>query len=236
MREGFESSIYDIAVDETHGWIYVSCPQPYPAGWQVKRFDLNGAPADFSAVEPYIEGNTITYDPGGEEEKFARSLQIEVDNSSSINQGRLFTGSSPNIDIFNPSGEYFSADNPAARIDDLQLARRALDIGPERVDLRRLRKAGRRDVEVQPCPSGGEALLHESTNGGEVFGTRTKPARQAVDTTGAIWLDTCFSFFLSGEDEFDRYEADQFTNELSLTPFGTTPRTDRSVHRQTIPV
>jgi hypothetical protein len=86
--EGFESSIYDLAVDETHGWIYVTCPQPNPQGWQIKRFDLNGAPADFSAVEPYIEGNTITYDPGGEEEKFAFSLQIEVDNSNSINQGR----------------------------------------------------------------------------------------------------------------------------------------------------
>src|SRR6478735_9219838 len=38
---GFESSIYDIAIDEAHGWIYATCPQPYPAGWQVKRFNLN---------------------------------------------------------------------------------------------------------------------------------------------------------------------------------------------------
>lgn len=215
---GGEASIYDIAVDETNGWIYASCFQPYPAGWQIKRFDLNGAPADFSVVEPYIEGNTITYDPGGEEEKFATALQIEVDNSNSINQGRLFAASSPNVDIFKPNGEFAG---PIAQPLESGISNylTGLDVGPDGSIYVGSEKPGARISKYTPALNEVKRLYSSSPSEGPY--SYRPPCVTKVDTTGAIWVAHC-GFLGGGNYEFDKYEADQFTTELSFAPFGTT--------------
>jgi hypothetical protein len=213
---GSDCPPYDIAVDEAHGWVYVSCGRPYPQGWAVKRFDVNGNPANFSAVEPYIDENTITYDPGGEEEKFSSALQIAVDNSNSINQGRLFAASSPNVDIFNPSGEYFT---PIIQPLESTISNflNGLDVGPDGSIYVGSERPGSRVSKYNPALQEVKRLYALSPNQG-VFNA-TEPCVLAADSTGAMWVAHCG---YSGDYEFDKYEANQFTTELSLTPFGTT--------------
>jgi hypothetical protein len=209
----YENSIYDLAVDETHNWIYVGCAN------DIRRFDLNGNPVNFSAVEPYLEENKITYDPGGEEEQFAGRPNLAVDNSGSINQGRLFVTSSPNIDIFNPSGEYFT---PIIQPLESTISNslEALDVGPDGSIYVGSERPGGRVSKYNPALQEVKRF-YSNGGGGEAFETN-EPCDLGIDTTGALWLDTCFSFFNSGR-ALHKYEVDQFTTELSLTPFGTTP-------------
>ncbi len=202
----FGGAINDVAVDETNGWLYVAC------NGQVRRFTLDGKPADFEAVQPYISGNVITYDPDGEENKFANRTNLAVDNSDSINQGRLFVTSSPNLEIFNPNGKYFT--NITQPLESsISNFLEALDVGPDGSIYLGSQAPGGRVSKYNPQLREVKRLYSTANEG-------KTPCDLSVDSTGAVWLDRCETFF-NYQRGLYKYEADQFTDEIGLTPFGT---------------
>ncbi len=208
---GTDCTPFDLAIDEAHGWVYVSCERPYPQPWAIRRFNLNGSPAPFSAVKPYIEGNTLTGDPGGQEEKLNGRPELAVDNSSSPNKGRLFITSSPNADVFNPSGEFFTGiAQPVETTIENTIS--ALDVGPDGSIYVGSQNPGGRISKYSP---GFQEVKKFYFSSGEGNG----PCYVRADTTGGIWYDACFVFFNSAPGLF-KYEVDQFTDELNIPAFG----------------
>jgi hypothetical protein len=204
----FGGVINDVAVDEANGWLYVAC------NGQVRRFTLAGKPADFEAVAPYISGNVLTYDPDGEENKFANRTNLAVDNSDSINQGRLFATSSPNLEIFNPSGKYFT--NITQPLESsISNYLEALEVGPDGSIYLGSQAPGGRVSKYNPQLREVKRLYSTSSEG-------KTPCNLSIDSTGAVWLDRCETFF-NYQRGLYKYEADQFTDETALTPFGTSP-------------
>ena len=70
------SEVLDVQVVESEGLIYALCARNFGQEW-VKRFHLNGSPANFSAVRPYLSINAITTDLSG----FGAYVQRHVDYS-----------------------------------------------------------------------------------------------------------------------------------------------------------
>ncbi len=109
--------IEDIAVDESHQWIYVYCRIGEPPFGKIYRLNYSGAPATFSAVKPYISSNQLIGNPGAGNGTFIAGFaggHIAIDNSGGPKDGLIYiiaagsgvSGGSENIQIFDPSGEY----------------------------------------------------------------------------------------------------------------------------------
>ncbi len=200
-------SVQDIAIAEPEGYVYLSCRfGTYPnEADQIKRFHLDGEPAPFSANAPYISGNTITGDPGSANGKFIYNPQIAVDNSGSVNHGKIFISSSPNLDIFLPSGLYSGAivqPIESTIPNDIN----GIDVGPDgSVYLSSYEPAGR----ISKYNPNFQELERIYTTGGGI-GSQSVISLK-VDTTGAIWAN---------QSQPVKYEKDQFTTELG-PKFGT---------------
>jgi hypothetical protein len=193
--------IVDIAVDEGAGYVYVSCSN------RIKRFTLTGSPAPFSAVKPYISGNALIGNPGATTEEFEQP-KIAVDNSGLQNDGTLFVTGSPNVDLFNITGEY------AGPI--LQPTEGA---SPNRFD----------GIDVDPAgfvyvTSGapGARISKYDKNFNEIkrlygsYGYEDnygEPDFVRADSTGAVW-QTHGGF--GNPEALTKFEANQFTEELNI--------------------
>jgi hypothetical protein len=102
--------VHNMAIDYAHEYLYVLCES------RVKRFDLEGNEAPFSASEPYLSGNEILYNPApNARPEFYNFVHMAVDNSDSINSGRLMVPGDTvqlnggQIVVFEPSGELVAA-------------------------------------------------------------------------------------------------------------------------------
>jgi hypothetical protein len=93
-HEGAES----MAVDQSSGDIYVS----ETGNGKLARFTAAGAPHNFSAAQPYVEGNRIT----GLSLVGNSTSEVAVDNAAtSPFNGDVYVTDPPNISVFAPSGE-----------------------------------------------------------------------------------------------------------------------------------
>lgn len=205
--------VRDIAVLEAEELIYVSCQVAGPD--VIKRFDFEGEPVDFTASAPYISGNMITGNPGAEDDSLESTFAvplIEVDNSPSVNHGRLFVTSTPNIDYFDPSGEYAGAvHQPMECLCWNQFG--DVDVGPDGSIYVSSRYPGDRISKFTPAAQEVKRLyasvgyFDPHQYGGAVH--------FRVDNTGAMWV-------LHGDNvvplQIDKFEADQFTDELGFGP------------------
>jgi hypothetical protein len=108
--------IFELNEDFTHDWLYAICGTNVQSGLVVKRYTTSGAPAPFSAdaEEDYLEGNTITENPGTKEKRFGPNgfyLETAVDNSGGLNNGNFFfegpafLGNAITMVEFAPSGK-----------------------------------------------------------------------------------------------------------------------------------
>jgi hypothetical protein len=108
--------VTNMAADYANEYIYTFC-----AGGTIRRFNFDGTPADFTASEPYLENNVITYNPApNATPQFGSSggtytAGIAVDNSNGPNAGMLIvpgrTGelNIANLAFFEPSGKLLAA-------------------------------------------------------------------------------------------------------------------------------
>ena len=191
--------IRDVAVVESSETIYVDCEKGFfNGGTVIEKYDFNGNPVDFSAKKPYISGNTIFEDPGGEEKRIGR---IAVDTSGGPNNGLIYVCGDVNIDIFNPAGEfigivkqkteggagnfnldvttgpdgyvYVTSQNPGGRISKYDLAWHEV----RRCTPRRNSTSPSRCScgSTQPVPPGSRAATRSSGNAGEPLEVRGRP-------------------------------------------------------------
>jgi hypothetical protein len=200
------SNISDIAVDEANGWVYVACEFPDA----IRRFTLTGTPANFSFSAPYVSGNAITGNPGADEGETSISgqsrLRIEVDNSSSPNQGLLFVTATPDISVFRPTGEYgFPLNQPIESTISNYLD--SVDVGPDGSIYVFSAYPGGRISKYTPQMIEVKRLYTFS----EAFGF--VDAHIQVDSHGAMWASHN-DYHDSNTEELRKYEPDQFTDEL----------------------
>lgn len=196
----------DVAVDETNGYIYVVCRRAtseYPFFKStIKRFHLNGTPADFELSAPYIEGNTLISAPGHPQGLFGPDPHIAVSNANAPNRGFLYTvegtsnDSRSKLEIFEPSGKYIPGP-------------------PANFGGGCIHPPGREDVIVDPAT--GDVLttfigVVEKLNLGLTEVARLYPKTiegdtksLAIDSTGSIWYESA-----SFPNQINKYESDQF--------------------------
>ena len=197
----------DLTVDDINGYIYAACEHEFSFDhWTIQRFDLNGNPANFSANQPYLQGNEITYDPGANDKRFGANswtFELAVDNSSA-NPGQLFTtadtGQGGEIDIFKPSGE-FSAQIP-------------MPLGGS---------VGGVDVN-----SSGHIFATQGTKVSEFNSAFQETGRMFVfdgrqhylraDSTGATWV--AYGTFGNPRELLRKYENDQFQPNVKIATEG----------------
>ena len=206
--------VSDIAVDNAGGYVYVVCKKSYPEPVVIKRYHLDGTPANFNGSASYISGNELIGDPGSAEGVFGREYTspIAVDNSSSPNHGRLFVTNSPNIDIFNQNGTFAGAIiQPVESSIPNRLG--GLDVGPDGSIYVASHGPGDRVSKYEPSLREVKKLY--GSTGYEADFSYGDPERIAVDSTGAIW-DAHGSF---PPRQLTKYEADQFTEELSIPAY-----------------
>jgi hypothetical protein len=199
------NEIVDIVVLESEGYVYVSCTVNYEEAF-IKRFNLAGAAAPFSATAPYISGNTLIADPGSTSGNLT-TPKMAVDNSPSQNHGLLFVTSRPNIDVFRLNGEFAGAlVQPIESSIENELL--GVDIGPDGF------------IYVTSCCPGARISKY-APGFNEVkrlygsFGYEDNyetPQYVRVDTTGAVWQ----SHGGFGANQLTKFEVDQFTEELDI--------------------
>ena len=221
--------IVDIAVVESSQTIYVDCERGFfNGGTVIEKYDFDGNPVNFSAKKPYIAGNVIFEDPGGEEKRIG---SIAVDTSGGPNNGLIYVCGDVNIDIFNPAGEfigivkqkteggagnfnldvttdsngfvYVTSQNPGGRISKYDLAWH---------EVRRLYTSAKFN---EP-----EALF------------------MRIDTNGAAWVARGNGFFKEASGSLWKYEPDQFLTNLSVSPSNNvynSPELLASVHAEASP-
>ena len=199
------NEIVDITVLEAEELVYVSCNVNFGEAF-IKRFDLQGNPADFDASKPYISGNTLTADPGSTSGNLTNP-KLAVDNSASPNHGLLFVTSAPNIDVFKLNGEFVGAlVQPIESSIDNDLL--GVDVGPDGF------------IYVTSCCPGARISkyapgfnevkrLYGSYGYEDTYGV---PEFVKVDSTGAVWQ----SHGGFGTGALTKFEVDQFTDELDI--------------------
>jgi hypothetical protein len=197
------TEIREVDVQESEGLVYALCARGFGQSW-VKRFDLAGNPAPFSAAKPYISGNALTTDPGSVEGSIKH---LAVDTSGGPNDGLLYVAGAVNIDVFNAAGEFIG------------IIKQKTEGGAGNFN---------RDVAIGPD---GTPYVTSTNPGGRVskynLSWREKqriytslysdPSPMVIrpDTTGAIWM-TRAGF--EGAGSVWKYEEDQFINNLNLPP------------------
>ncbi len=193
------NSIEDLAVDETNNYVYVGCGgSSGPSNSIVKRFHLNGAPANFSGTAPYIEGNTLTYNPSSNNLEFGDSFfsNVAVDNSGGINNATLMTtgskGQGGNVSLFKPSGE-FLAEIPIY----LNVCVCGLDVGPD----------GSIYVGINNRYAKFNPALQEV---GRIYTAKGDNHYLKADSTNAVWAAAATFGIFGGGIELDKYEDGQF--------------------------
>ena len=109
----------EVATDAA-GNVYVACADKGLNGLygSIRKFSPSGSPLNFTANQPYIEGNEINEDPGPNTTGFERPPQfgmqtmLAVDRSNSLRSGYIYadTGNATgNVDIFDPTGKYVTS-------------------------------------------------------------------------------------------------------------------------------
>ena len=124
--------INSIAVDEANGLIYVVCDPVADA--TIRRFHLDGTPANFSADEKYIQGNEIVANPFVLDGNLG-APRIAVDNSL-VHPGFLYvvagdvtgTVAGTGVAAFAPTGKAIAETPP---VDLFPEARHGVDVGPD---------------------------------------------------------------------------------------------------------
>ena len=201
--------IRDIVTLEPEGMVYIWCITP--EGNQIERFHLNGEPAAFTGVAPYISGNTLTADPGSSDGTFQNRSWLAVDSSSSLNHGRLFVASDPNVDVFNFDGTFAF---PIVQKFEGFTNITAIDVGPDG------------DIYVHsPDPQG--RISKYTPGGNEIERLYTfcpcgyfPGGYIRVDNHGGLWESLYEWYGISSDFELRKWEPDQFTTELRPQPFG----------------
>jgi hypothetical protein len=201
----------DMAVWDAGQRLYVVCLTP-EGQRTIKRFDLNGNPAPFSAEEPYIEGNTITYNPGTENKAFGSAngigvnMEISVDNSSANNGYLYATGNhvlqGGETEVFGPSGKWLTA------IETFFGGATGNDVDAS--------------GSVYTTANGAAPHIDRYDTNYKHDGIMNKWAEGddylRADSTGAVWAGRAFNgHFLTPQSELVKYEADQFrTSHLTV--------------------
>src|SRR4029077_4547851 len=196
---GASCAAEDMAVWDAGERLYVSCFEPGSGERVIKRFDLNGNPAPFSAEEPYIEGNTITYNPGAESEVFGagEAMEISIDNSSA-NNGYLYASGNHVLqggetEVFAPSGKWLTAIESFFVYpygSDVDANGNLYTANDDRID--------RYDVNYTL-----NAVMNKWAEGVTYI---------RADSTGAVWVARSFNghYLYGGLRELLKYEPDQF--------------------------
>lgn len=204
--------VYDIAVDESAGAVYVSCGEEerLPLSYTysvIKKFDLNGNPEPFTASEPYIHGGMLTEDPGAEDGRFDYGSQLAVDNSGSVNHGRLFVTSSPHVEIFEPDGEMVGEVIQSFET-SIPNRNNGLDIGPDGSIYVGSPLPDSRVSKYDPGLLEQRRMYtryQDENEFGELW-------RIAVDGTGAVWER--HESYGNQTPKLTKFESNQFTTEL----------------------
>ncbi len=219
---GSSGYITDLAVDETSQKIYAVCynGDGNHIARLIERFNYDGTPAPFSAIEPYISGNKIIEDPAIPNGKIGPRLAVA---NSVANNGFLFTasGSYFNVGIFKPSGEFAgvitqpnSGTNLADNTEDVTVAPNGFVYVAAKFPGRRISKYDTAFHEV-------ERLY------------RDPYYEPYFDDNGTIAVDSANSLWLEHEDsKLSKYEADQFSTNILL---GTTTATSTLASVQGFP-
>jgi hypothetical protein len=196
--------IQDITVLEPEGLVYVSCGLQTTQAYQfeVRRFHLDGTPAPFTASAPYIAGNSIIADPGSETGGLGdNNVLIAVDSSPSVNHGRLFVISKPDISVFNESGAFaFTVFQPLEGC-CVGNTNEGVEVGPDGSIYITSEAPGGRVSKYTPQLQEVKRLY--SFTPGSIFVGYKNYLR--VDSTGGLWMR---------KTDLRRFEADQFTTEL----------------------
>lgn len=204
-------TVESLAVAEASGLIYVSCtdiPDPqFGLTTSIKRFHLDGSPANFSATEPYISGNTITANPGTPDGVLGRT-QLAVDNSNA-HPGFLYVGGGTNngglgISVFAPSGEWLIETPQTGTFPD---AKDGLDVGPDGSIY--VNESGLDPFDFVKVITKYDTSFHEVQR----IYTFRSGSTVRVDSSGAIWARSSPDL---GTNLLSKYEADQFSNNLGV--------------------
>jgi hypothetical protein len=205
----------DIAVLDAEEIVYVTCEVVGEGSDVIKRFDFDGNPVDFTAVAPYISGNTLTGDPISYSEKFEYQTwpRIAVDNSSSPSHGKLFVTTTDNVDIFKPSGEIDSAlVQPKECIICNGNSLGGIDIGPDGSIYVAAKLVGNR-ISKYNADRLEQKRIYASVD--PEYGENSF---LRVDSAGSLWVRHGYYENFFGPQAVDKIEADQFTDELSFGP------------------
>jgi hypothetical protein len=220
---------HDIATDAA-GNVYVMCGGETSDGHvgALRKFSPSGVAIPFTASKPYISGNEINENPASRTRSFGDRAYIAVDKSSArpgwiyvadlqtpaYNKNGEEEGSSGNIDIFNPSGEYVTS------IVSGEQTGYVSGIGVDK------------DGFIYAVYEGG--FFHAHARVMKFSPQNFKPIRQVFianfeyfggpcclrvrpDNNGAAWVGWG-SYFFDGaggsHENFGKYEADQFSTDL----------------------
>jgi hypothetical protein len=222
----------EVATDKV-GNVYVACEAEGANGLRgsIRKFDSSGNPANFTASEPYINGNEINEDPapntsGFEQEpEFGNYIILAVDKSNSVRSGYIYVNSPQlnNVDIFDPTGKYVTSIKSSPGMEPA-----GVGVGPDGYVYVMwagfFTHIGKYDPETYI-----EVERINTTNGvsefpyGDLF-TGACCVRVRADSTGAVWTEWG-GYFFDGTYEGERigkWESDQWTDKL-LSQFGHNP-------------
>jgi hypothetical protein len=220
--------------NDAAGNVYVMCAKTGSNGLtgSLRKFSPTGVPINFTASQPYIEGNEINEDPGPNSTGFERppafgsQSMLAVDRSNGLRSGYIYvaTGNSlGTVDVFDPTGKYVTSfkQQPGQQPS-------GVGVGPDGyvyiywegiyTHIGKYNPETYLEVERINDTNGENEALQ-----GNVY-TGPCCVRVRADSTGAIWTEWGGSFF-DGEYEGGRigkWEADQWTNKL-LAGYGTNP-------------